>query len=147
MVYVWAQELVPQSAITNVTVSLSTFDSGSLAFICTYFLLISKDWFPLMLTSVLMTLVAFIGCFFLPESPNWLLANGRVQEAIDAFNYIGRVNGVKKVIPPVTHFHEAQEPNHTASRLQQHQANETTHDFPTNISKLVANNLSMHSMH
>ena len=91
----WAQELVPAQNTTSIAVSLSTFDSGSLAFICLYFLLISKDWFPLMLVSVIMSVISLLICaILLPESPIWLLQNGREQEAIAAFNFIGKINGV-----------------------------------------------------
>lgn len=73
VVYVWASELAPAANSTNVTVSLSCFDSGSLAFICTYFLFISRDWFPLMLFMTMLSTLSFLVCvFLLPESPSWL---------------------------------------------------------------------------
>ena len=78
VVYVWATELVPASHSTGVTVSLTAVDAGSLAFICTYFLLISRDWFPLMLFMTMLSTVSFLVCaFLLPESPIWLLNQGR----------------------------------------------------------------------
>ena len=49
VVYVWMAELVPARNSTSVTVSLTSFDAGSLGIICLYFLLVSPDWFPLML--------------------------------------------------------------------------------------------------
>ena len=77
------------------TVSLTCFDAGSLAFICSYFLLISKDWFPLMLFMTMLSTVSFLVCvFLLPESPIWLITMGRTKEAIDVLNKIGKWNGV-----------------------------------------------------
>ena len=79
---------------------LTSFDAGSLGFICLYFLLISTNWFPLMLfMTVLSTLAFLVLVFILPESPSWLLAKGRVSEAVDVLNFMGRTNGVHKRIP------------------------------------------------
>ena len=103
--YVWATEIVPAKYSTAVTVTLNTFDSGSLFFVCIYFFLISRDWFPLMLFMTVLSTIAFIiTSTLLPESPEWLLLNGRTKEAIAAFNLIGRVNGVKKRIPETAVF-------------------------------------------
>lgn len=94
VVYVWMAELVPSTHTTPVTVSLTSFDAGSIGIICTYFLLISRDWFPLMLFMTALSTLAFIAIiFFLPESPSWLLSKGRIADAVQVFNYIGRVNG------------------------------------------------------
>lgn len=94
VVYVWATELAPAANSTSVTVSLTCFDAGSLAFICTYFLFVSRDWFPLMLFMTMLSTVSFLVCLFvLPESPSWLLSQGRSHAAIDVLNYIGTWNG------------------------------------------------------
>ena len=65
-----------------------------------------------MFTSVMMTVISYGICaFVLPESPGWLLINGRKKEAIEAFNFIGRINGAKKIIPVTAHFCEANDPD------------------------------------
>ena len=108
VVYVWATELAPAKNSTGVTVSLTCFDAGSLAFICTYFLLISKDWFPLMFFMTMLSTASFLVCLFvLPESPIWLLNQGRAKDAIDVLNYIGKWNGVSERIDYSVIFQEA----------------------------------------
>ena len=109
VVYVWAAELVPKDQRTSVAACLTSYDSGSIFFICLYFLLISRNWFPIMLVCVIMSILSWICCLFLlPESPGWLLAQGRTQEAIAVFNLIGRVNGVNRKIPDYAIFTESE---------------------------------------
>ena len=99
VVYVWATELAPAKNSTAVTVSLTCFDAGSLAFICTYFLLISKNWFPLMFFMTMLSTASFLFlAFVLPESPIWLINQGKTKEAVDVLNYIGKWNGVSKLL-------------------------------------------------
>lgn len=87
VVYVWMNELVPARHKVSVTSFLTSWDSGSIAIVCFYFLFISKDWFPIMLICVILSTVSWLGCvLLLPESPSWLLINGKTQEAIRVFN-------------------------------------------------------------
>lgn len=106
--YVWATELAPAAKSTVITVSLTCFNSGSLAFICAYFLLISRDWFPLMLFMTVLSTIAYLACVFvLPESPFWLFTHGRKRDAIDVLNYIGKLNGASHKIEYSVNFVEA----------------------------------------
>ena len=108
VVYVWATELAPAKNSTGVTVSLTCFDAGSLAFICTYFLVISRNWFPLMFFMTMLSTASFLVCLFvLPESPIWLLNQARPKDAIDVLNYIGKWNGVSERIDYSVIFQEA----------------------------------------
>ena len=48
----------------------------------------------------------------MPESPTWLLNQGRTKDAIKVLNFIGRLNGVTTQLSPSTLFKEAkQAPN------------------------------------
>ena len=97
--YQWATELVPSTSSESVIILLTTFDAGSLAFICLYFQFVSKDWFPLMFFMTILSSVAFIvSVFVLPESPSWLIEQHRDQDAVDALNRIGYINGAKERI-------------------------------------------------
>ena len=76
-----------------------------MACVCFYFLFISRDWFPLMMTmTVLGTIALLVLVFVLPESPAYLISKGKTGEAIEALNFIGRVNGVNSRIPRDTVF-------------------------------------------
>ena len=57
--------------------------------------------------TVLNTVSLVFAYLFIPESPSWLLAQGRVAEAINSFNAIGKINGVKSLIPSTALFKEA----------------------------------------
>ena len=95
--YIYAAELVPSRQSSTVNVSLTSFDSATMAVVCLYFLFISRDWFPLIFLMLMLSTLSFlVVAFVLPESPIWLLHQGRVTEAIQTFNYIGRVNGVNR---------------------------------------------------
>ena len=72
--YIWIGELVPQKSASGVAVSLTTFDSTTIAVVCLYFILVSRDWFPLMFSMTLVGSLAFVFSFvYMPESPSWLL--------------------------------------------------------------------------
>lgn len=47
--------------------------------------------------------------FICPESPRWLLYNGRVDEAIEAINYMAKFNGSSEKIPLDATFQETLE--------------------------------------
>lgn len=63
-----------------------------------------------------------------------MLTQGRVAEAIDAFNQIAKFNGVTARIPKGATFQEQVEPESVA---------EITNEIPINISQLVANNFTL----
>ena len=106
--YIYLLELIPEKYGTVANVSMTSFDSATMAFVCLYFILISKDWFPLMFVMTLMSTFALLVIIFvLTESPIWLLNVGRTKDAIDALNKIGRFNGVKSKIPKDAIFNEA----------------------------------------
>ena len=108
--YVYLVELIPTRFIIRANASITAFDSGTVSFVCFYFIFVSKDWFPLVFTmTVLSTLSYLVICFTLPESPIWLLNQGRNQDAIDALNSIGRMNGVKRQIPKNAIFLESRQ--------------------------------------
>jgi hypothetical protein len=72
---------------------LNTYDCSTLSFLAIYFMLISNDWFYFFFVMTILGAVSH-GCmlFFAPDSPKWLLANGRKDEAIVAFNQIAAFN-------------------------------------------------------
>jgi len=72
---------------------LGSFDCITVAVIPLYFLYVSKNWFPLytlMLGLGTLSLIFMLTCG--TESPKWLLAKGRREDAITEFNKIARFN-------------------------------------------------------
>ena len=67
-----------------------------------YVLYISKNWKPFFL---IMTWLGVIACTvfvaFAPESPKWLLIEGRTQEAMTELSKIAKFNGSDKEIKPI----------------------------------------------
>lgn len=98
--FCYIAELVPSNNKATTTIVLTAFDLASLMVLNSYFLLISRDWMPIQLaTTILATCALVYAIVFIPESPHWLLSQGKTAEAIDAFNSIAKFNGVKYRVP------------------------------------------------
>ena len=124
--YVWGAEIVPPGRTVVTSVAITSSDSSTMLWTGFYYLVISRDWFPLCITmTILQTIALFWAIAFIPESPQWLLTQGRVAEAIDAFNSIAKFNGVAARIPKGATFQEQVEPESVA---------EITNEIPVNIS-------------
>ena len=105
--FCYIAELVPSNNKATTTIVLTAFDLASLMVLNSYFLLISRDWMPIQLaTTILATCALLYSMVFIPESPHWLLSQGRLSEAIDAFNSIAKFNGVKYRVPHNATFKE-----------------------------------------
>lgn len=72
-----------------------------------YFLFISRDWQPLIYTFFYVHIAGYLLVTALcPESPKWLLLQGKRKEAIDALNYIAKINRSPNRISSSTYFAE-----------------------------------------
>lgn len=99
--FIISLELVGPNYRSFVTVMTCLFYIGGLILlsIASYFI---RDWVNLAFVSSVPFTVYFICGWFLPESPRWLLAKGRVQEALDILEKLARINN-KTVPSGVTH--------------------------------------------
>lgn len=52
-----------------------------------------RDWFHLSLVTSVPFLLYFLYIFIMPESPRWLLAKGKLEEALKILETMARVNG------------------------------------------------------
>ena len=69
-----------------------------------YYILISRDWWPLYMFVTGLSYLAIALAFIMPESPRWLLVSGRSREGIKAINYIAWMNRSTVRIPEDTQF-------------------------------------------
>ena len=95
---------LPKKALAFTVINL--VDAIPVAVTCLYFWFISKDWYTLNFYQLLLCYAAFLGVFICPESPRWLLVNGKSAEAIKVLNWMAKINGNPQSIPEDAQFVE-----------------------------------------
>jgi hypothetical protein len=60
-----------------------------------------QDWFILSLVTSVPFLLYFLYIFIMPESPRWLLAKGKLEDALKILETMARING--KEFPETFH--------------------------------------------
>lgn len=77
-------------------VSTVWFLSESLVYllVCFYFQSVSKDWIYLQLPNIALTVLGICVLLKMPESPRFLLAQGKTEEAKEVFATIAKFNGI-----------------------------------------------------
>ena len=67
---VWSPELMPPARSALAQVSIVGFDAATILISCVYYLLISREWLPLMLTTTGLSAAALLFTYvYVPESP------------------------------------------------------------------------------
>lgn len=90
--FIIALELVGphyRSFVTVMTCTFYTFGLMLLALV-TYFV---RDWIALCWYTSLPFLLYFLYILIMPESPRWLLAKGRLEQALEVLENMASVNG------------------------------------------------------
>ncbi|KAG5319759.1 OCT1 protein, partial [Pseudoatta argentina] len=90
--FIISLELVGPNYRSFVTVMTCTFYTLGLCMLAGVTYLI-RDWRTLAMTTSVPFSIYFFYWWFLPESPRWLLAKGRLSEANDILETLARVNG------------------------------------------------------
>lgn len=98
--YVWIFELVEAKYKTKACTFINSVDTLTMVITASYILFVSRNWFPLEFTLLLLGVANYICLTLLmPESPKWLLMTGQVDKAIHVFNKIAEANGSINRIP------------------------------------------------
>jgi MFS transporter, OCT family, solute carrier family 22 (organic cation transporter), member 4/5 len=84
--YVWFSECVPLTHKPLTYAIINIVDALPLVLMALYFMFISRSWLYINVVATALCYLAFIIIPFCPESPRWLLVNGRRKEAILALN-------------------------------------------------------------
>ncbi|XP_070494195.1 carcinine transporter [Chironomus tepperi] len=98
--FIIALELVGpnyRSFVTVMTCTFYTFGLMGLALVTVFV----KDWFILSLVTSVPFLLYFLYIFIMPESPRWLLAKGKLEDALKILETMARING--KEFPETFH--------------------------------------------
>ena len=90
--YVWASESVPFKSRSKVFTIINVVDAMPTLITGGFYILIARDWFTIYAINVAVSYSALLLALVCPESPRWLLYNGRQKEAIDALNYMAWFN-------------------------------------------------------
>lgn len=87
-----ALELVGPEYRSFVTVMTCTFYTFGIMMLAGVTYLV-RDWIQMCLLTSLPFLVYFLYMFVMPESPRWLLAKGKFEDALKILEVMARVNG------------------------------------------------------
>ena len=92
--YPYGMEFCPEKNKKILSIFYFSVGASSLIFISFFFPFISKHWEHFVLIAATLTAISLIGLPFLPESPKYLHAKKRFDEARQSLNVIGRYNGM-----------------------------------------------------
>ena len=95
--YVWLSECTSGPYKPSAFTYISAFDALPMILTCLMYLFVSKNWLHLPLIFCILSFTATVLAYFCPESPRWLLVNGRSQEAIAQLNKIASMNKTRQI--------------------------------------------------
>lgn len=105
--YVWMFGLIQRKHASMCCGLLNTWDTVTLTVLTLYFRYWNKNWFYLYFSLTVLGALSMLFMMVLaPESPKWLILQGRKKEAISAFNNIAKLNGSKERIEDDAIFEE-----------------------------------------
>lgn len=107
IVYSWTFEFLLKDHKPPAATMLNSLDYSCCIFGGVYFLVIGISASTLLWFFFALSLIGyFLVSIIVPESPKWLLLQGRREEAIKVLNYIAWINRSKTKIAPNTQFVE-----------------------------------------
>ena len=93
MGFVYILELLPRKNRTLAVTVIYVTDALVYPTIVIYFWTISTNWFSLFLVAYCLSVIGAVACFYLPESPQFLIQLNQFDEALQVFRRIAKING------------------------------------------------------
>ena len=93
MGFVYILELLPRKNRTLAVTVIYVTDALVYPSIVIYFWTISTNWFSLFLVAYCLSVIGAVACFYLPESPQFLIQLNQFDEALQVFRRIAKING------------------------------------------------------
>ena len=90
--WVYFMELLPKKNNTVAACVFCVIDALTYLMVTVYFLAISKDWFYIILFAYILQVLGAGLCWFLPESPVYLLSRKKIPETLAVFTRMAKVN-------------------------------------------------------
>ena len=94
--YTYNIEMQPRTHQVLVSTTMFLFESLVFVFICFYFWVISDQWKALQAPNIALAAYGVVFLVFMPESPRFLVAAKRFDEARKVFKWIGLRNGLSQ---------------------------------------------------
>ena len=91
--YAYMLEMSPKKGQNIVNTISHVGDVGTMALAAIYFASVSNDYWYMIVGNLVVALPVSVALMFLPESPRFLVSQGRYEEAELAFRKISRFNG------------------------------------------------------
>lgn len=92
--YVWMTENMRVKDVSKCTAFVLTIDSLCISIAALYFQYVSKDWQYLFIVPVIVLAISYLIFSCHSESPKFLHAIGKYDEAREALTRIGKSNGI-----------------------------------------------------
>ena len=93
MGFVYILELVPKKNRTLAVTVIYVIDALVYPTTVIYYWIVSTNWFSLILVAYCLSVVGAVACFYLPESPQFLIQLNQFDEALQVFRRIAKING------------------------------------------------------
>lgn len=104
--YVWLSECFPFRLKSTAFTIINIVDASPMFVTCAYIYFVSRDIRTINEIVYYIVVAALLLTVICPESPRWLIVNGRRKETIATLNYLAKYNGSTKRIPEDAIFEE-----------------------------------------
>lgn len=92
--YIFAMEFLPSNKTSFVSAVTLGIDGFAMGFCALWFMVISKNWKSIFTFATILVYITFVLVWTMPESPKFLVTQGRYSEARKVMTKIAEVNKV-----------------------------------------------------